>query len=59
MSDTKYFCLVVQTNEDGEATTLHQSYDFNYRFTALGWGKAFQMEDPSLIVLVDEYKVPS
>ena len=59
MSDTKYFCLVVQTNEDGEATTLHESYAFNYRFTALGWGKAFQMEDPSLIVLVDEYKVPS
>lgn len=59
MNGKKYFCLVVQTNEDGEATTLHERYDFHFRFTALGWGKAFQAEDPSLIVLVDEYKEPS
>ena len=56
MNDKKYFCLVVQTSEEGEATTLHAKYDFNFRFTALGWGKAYQAEDSSLIVLVDEFR---
>ncbi len=56
MNDTKYFCLVVQTDENGEASTLHAKYDFNFRFTALGWGKAYQLEDPSLVVLVDEFR---
>ena len=56
MIDTKYFCLVVQTDENDEASTLHAKYDFNFRFTVLGWGKAYQLEDPSLVVLVDEFR---
>jgi hypothetical protein len=59
MVDKQYFCLVVSQDEDGTATTVAAKYDFNFRFTALGWGKAHQDENPDLIVLVDEFRPTS
>jgi hypothetical protein len=56
MMDKKYFCLVVRMDDEGNAVTEHEHYDFNFRFTALGWGKEYQKADPSLIVLVDEFR---
>ena len=56
MLDKKYFCLVVAQDENGNAYTVAAKYDFSFRFTALGWGKAHQEDNPNLIVLVDEFR---